>query len=315
MNRLIPYPTLAGEVSLEVREVRLDGVPLNLDMISGARRVVALHRVEREEWDEARLSVRLRTPRHELADAAWSDIACAAVLTERKTNARSVTPLSPESDGTWTGVVVMHADRHSGQARLTGHVVATVDGVPARTIGVTDRAWTVDLQARTPAQREGIKVVKADFGDPDRPHLHPYKEDPWTVEAVGDEPVVYLNTRFEGLLPLLYGEDRPAREALSAQIAADAWTALFNAAVYAADVEDGQPLWPGGWRGAVLKRMLPDVFPDLSPDDALLEIVTRRLEGDGGDLQTRVVHAAGRRARLARRLGAYVRTAHRKESS
>lgn len=315
MNRLIPYRTLAGEISLEVREVRLDGVPLNLNMISASRRVVALHQVERDGWNEARLSVRLHPPRHELADAAWSDPVCAAVLAERRTNARSVTPLSREPDGTWTGVVVMHADQHFGQARLTGQVIATVDGVAGRTIGVTERAWTVDLQARTPTRQEGIKIVTVDFGDAEHPHLHPYKDDPWTVEAVGDEPIVYLNSRFEGLLPLLNGGDRAARDVLSAQIAADAWTALFNAAVYAADMEDGQPLWPGGWHGAVLRRMLPDVFPDLSPDDALLEVVTRRLNGDGGDLQTRLVHAAGRQALLTRRLGSFVRTANRKELS
>lgn len=315
MNRLIPYPTLAGEISLEVREVRLDGVPLNLNMISAARRVVALHEVEREGWEEARLSVRLHPPRHELEDSVWSEVTCVAVLAERRTNARSVTPLSREPDGTWTGAVVLHGDRHLGQAQLSGHVIATVDGVAGRTIGTTDRAWTVDLQARTPARQHSIKIVTVDFGDAEHPHLHPYKDDPWTVEAVGEEPVVYLNSRFEGLVPLLNGGDRVARDALSAQIAADAWTALFNAAVYSADIEDGQPLWPGGWHAVVLRRMLPDVFPDLSPDDALIEVVTRRLNGDGGDLQTRLVHAAGRQAGIARRLGGFIRTTNRKEHS
>ncbi|MEV4671606.1 hypothetical protein AB0K34_08160 [Actinomadura sp. NPDC049382] len=315
MNRLIPYPTLAGEISLEVREVRLDGAPLNLNMISSSRHVVALHEVERERWDEARLSVRLHPPRHELDDAAWSDVNCVAVLAERRTNARSVTPLEKEPDGTWTGVVVMHGDHHLGQAQLSGHVIATVDGVVGRTIGVTDRAWTVDLQARTPARQQSIKVLTVDFGDAEHPHLHSYKDDPWTVEAVGEEPLVYLNSRFEGLVPLLTDGDRGARDLLAAQIAADAWTALFNAAVYAADMEDGQPLWPGGWHGAVLKRMLPDVFPDLSPDDALIEAVTRRLNGDGGDLQTRLGHAAGRQALISRRLGGFIRATNRKEHS
>lgn len=315
MNRLIPYPTLAGETSLEVREVRLDGVPLNLSMISSGRHVVALHQVEREGWEEARLSIRLHPPRHELESETWSDLACLAVLAERRTNARSVTPLRRESDGSWTGVVVLHSDHHIGQAQLTGHVVATVDGVAGRTIGSTEHPWTVDLQARTPTRQNSIKISSVDFIDPAHSHLHAYKDDPWTVEAVGDEPVVYLNTGFEGLAPLLNGGDRAVRDVLSAQIAADAWTALFNAAAYAADTEDGQPLWPGGWKGTVLKKMLPDVFPHLSPDDALMEVVARRLNGDGGDLQTRLVHAAGRQALTARRLGGFIRTIDRKENS
>lgn len=315
MNRLIPYPTLAGETSLDVREVRLDGVPLNLAMISSGRHVVALHQVEREGWEEARLAVRLQPPRHELETETWSDVTCLAVLTERRTNARSVTPLRRETDGSWSGVVVVHRDHHLGQAHLTGHVIATVGGVAGRTIGSTERSWTVDLQARTPTRQNSIKIVSVDFADAAHSHLHAYRRDPWTVEAVGDEPVVYLNTGFEGLAPLLDGGDRVVRDALSAQIAADAWTALFNAAVYAADMEDGQPLWPGGWQSSVLRRMLPDVFPDLSPDDALIEVVTRRLNGDGGDLQTRLVHAAGRQALTSRRLGGFIRTINRKENS
>lgn len=315
MNRLMPYQTLAGEVSLEVREVRLDGVPLNLAMISSGRHVVALHQVEREGWEEARLSVRLHPPLHELETETWSDVTCVAVLAERRTNARSATPLRREPDGSWTGVVILHGDHHIGQAQLSGHVVATVGGVAGRTIGYTERPWTIDMQARTPTRQNSIKISSVDFADPSHPHLHAYKGDPWAVEAVGDEPVIYLNTGFEGLAPLLNGGDRAVRDALSAQIAADAWTAMFNAAAYVADMEDGQPLWPGGWQGAVLKRMLPDVFPDLSPDDALIEVVTRRLNGDGGDLQTRLVHAAGRQALSSRRLGGFIRTINRKENS
>lgn len=316
MNRLIPYPTLAGEVSLEVREVRVDGAPLNLAMISAGRHVVALDQVERERWDEARISVRLHPPQRELKTGPWSDVTCAAVLAERRTNARTVARLRPEPDGSWTGSVVLHHDRHLGQAELTGHVLATVEGVAGRSIGATERAWTIDLQARTPTRQNAIKIVSVDFTDEAHPHLNVYRDDPWTVEAAGDEPVVYLNTAFEGLSSLLNEGDKATREVLSAQIAADAWTALFNAAVYAADVEDGQAVWPAGWRGAVLRRLLPDVFPDRSPDDALIEAVTRRLNGEGGgDLQMRLVHAAGRQARKSGRLGGYIRTMKRKETS
>lgn len=222
MKRLIPYPTLAGEISLEVRKSQLDGVELPFYMISGGHRVVALHQVERSDWEEARLTVRMRTPRYELEAGTWSDVTCVAVLAERRTHMRTVTRLAKDGEGSWAGVVVLNRDRHLGQAELTGHVVGTVDGVAGRMIGSAERPWTVDLQARTPARKNTMKIVSVNFADEENPHLHPYKTDPWTVEAAGDEPVVYLNTGFEGLVPLLNGGDRAVRDSLAAQVAADA---------------------------------------------------------------------------------------------
>jgi hypothetical protein len=316
MRRLIPYPALAGETSLEVCEARLDGIPLHLGVISTNHRVVALHQVERGEWEEARLTVRLNTPRKELESGGWSDITCVAVLAERRTRTRTVTPLRRDHDGTWTGVVVLHRDHYIGQVELSGHVVATVGEVAGRTIGSTERQWTVDLKARTPTKQSTMKIVSVDFADEGYPHLHQYKNDPWTVDAGADEPVVYLNIGFEGLVQLLNGGDRAVRDSLSAQIAADAWTALFNAATYAAETDEGEPQWPGGWKNSVLKSMLPDMFPDRSPDDALVEIVARRRSGEGGgDLQTRLLHAAGRQALTTRRLGSLIRMLNRKESA
>jgi hypothetical protein len=239
-----------------------------------------------------------------------------AVVAERRTNTRTVTSLRRNADGGWTGVVPLHRDHYLGQIELSGHVIATVDGVAGRVIGSTDRSWTVDLQARMPTRQHTMKIVALDFGDDAHPHLHLYKSDPWMVEAGSDEPVVYLNSGFEGLTQLLNSGDRAVRESVAAQIAADAWTALFNAAMNAAEMEDQQPQWPSGWRGSVLKKMLPDMFSDRSPDDALAEIVTRRLLGEGGgDLQTRLVHAAGVQARVSRRLGGFIRTINRKENA
>jgi hypothetical protein len=315
MKRLVPYPVLAGEISLEVREARLDDVALPFAMISGGQRVVALHQVERSDWDTARLAVCMHTPQQELRSGPWSDVSCLAVLSERRTNVRVASPLCEESSGVWVGDVVLHRDRHLDRAELTAVVVSVVGGVAGRMIGSADGSWLVDLRARTPARHKSVSTVWADFADDGNPHLHPFRSDPWTVEAVGDEPVLYLNRGFEGLDMLLKsnrGADRSARDAIAAQIAADVWTALFNAALYAADMEDGQLEWPGGWQESTLRRMLPDVFPDRSPDDALIEMVARRQSGDGGgDLQTRLLHAATKQARLPHNLGGFIRTLRR----
>jgi hypothetical protein len=312
MRRIVPYPVLAGEVALEVREARLDDVALPYSMISGAQRVVALHEVERSDWETARLSVRLTTPRHELETGPWSDVTCIAMLAERRTNVRTATPLREETPGAWTGEIVVHRDRHVARAELSAQVIGSVREVAGRLIGSTAEPWVVDLQARAPVRHKSIATVWADFGGESNPHLHRFRTDPWAVETVGEEPVLYLNLGFEGLEDLLQGArlaDRPARATIAAQIATDVWTALFNAATYAIEIENDRPEWPGGWRETTLKRMLPDVFPDRSPNDALAEIAERRRTGDGGgELQTRVLHAATKQAQLSRNLGAFIRT-------
>jgi hypothetical protein len=315
MRRISPFPVLVGEVSLEVREARLDDHPLPYNMLSSTQRVVALHQVERENWRTAELSVEIRAPEHELGLGPWRDIACVAVLSERRTNTRTVVPLRMQRPGEWQGEIQLHRDHHRGRAELTGQVISTVDGVPGRVIGTVQDRWTVDLQATAPARRDEIKARWLDFRDERNPQLHPFKNDPWTVEAAGDEPVLYLNRGFDGLEPLLNGDrtsDRPAREAVAAQVAVDVWMVLFNAAAYHAEADEDVPGWPGGWREATLRRMLPAVFPERSPNDALVEVVNRRRSGDGGgDLQTRLLNAAAKQARMPRYLGGLLRTINR----
>ncbi|MEV2272918.1 hypothetical protein [Nonomuraea africana] len=313
MKRLLPYPVVVGDVTLEVRSARLDDIALPYDMISTAQRVVALHRVDRKEWRTARLSVSVRAPEHEIRNGPWGEMDCLALLSERRTNTRTATRLRWEAPGEWSGDVELQYDCHVGRVELIGQLVATVEDVQGRVIATTGGAWTVDLRARTVARREEIRSRWADFGDEANPRLHQFRTDPWAVEAVGEEPILYLNSGFEGLKGLLESSrvaDRPARDALAAQIAMDVWAALLNAAVYHDDSD--APEWPGGWRESVLRRMLPDMFPEHSPDDALSEVMNRRRTGDGGgDLQTRVLHAAGKQARMPRNLGGFIRTLRR----
>jgi hypothetical protein len=315
MKRLAPYPVLVGDVVLDVRQARVDDLALNLSMISTAQRAIALHTVERAEWETARFSVRMNAPQAELTAGPWSNVVCLAVLAERRTNTRTVTRLLEDGPGTWAGEVMLNRDLHVGRAELTGQLVATVHGVGGRAIGATDEAWVIDLKERTPARDKSVKTVWADFGDERNPHLHAFRGDPWTVEAVGEEPTLYLNRAFDGLESLLRsgrGADKAARDAIASQIATDVWSSLFNAAVYTAQIDDGRVEWPGGWQEVTLRRMLPDVFPDRSADDALAEIANRRLSGDGGgDLQTRMLHAVAKQAKLPRNLGGLIRVVRR----
>lgn len=313
MKRLIPYPVVVGDVTLNVRSVTLDDVALPYDTISTTQRVVALHWVDRTEWRTARLAVNVQAPEYEIRNGPWTDMDCLALLSERRTNTRAATPLRWEAPGRWAGEIELQYDHHVGRVDLVGQLVATVEDISGRVIATTEGAWTVDLQARAAVRRDEIRSRWADFGNEAHVRLHQFRTDPWVVEAADEEPTLYLNSGFEGLKELLESgraADRPVRDALVAQIAMDVWAALFNAAVYQND--DGVPEWPGGWRESVLRRMLPDMFPEYSPDDALAEVVNRRRTGDGGsDLQTRILHAAGRQAHMPRKLGGFIRTLRR----
>jgi hypothetical protein len=301
MKQITPYPVPAGEVTMVVREVRLDDVALPYGMISESDRTVALHLLDHEDWNVARLTLQVNAPRHELDAGPWRSLAFVATASERRTNTHSAVKLMMGQPGEWAGQVELHHDDHVGRVQVSGQLVATVDDVPGRVIATVAQPWTVDLRARVATQRESIQTRWVGFADD--PELAWCKSDPWTVTTTDEAAVLNLNSGFDGLRTLLESRkaaERPMREALAAQIAVDLWTTLYNEAAHHID---GHEL-PEGWRGRVLRRMLPDLFPDHSLDDALREIGNR---GVGG-IQTRVLHAAAKQARMPRSLGGFIRS-------
>lgn len=301
MKQIAPYPVLAGELTMTVQEVRLDDVALPYSMILEQERTVGLHLVDREDWSTVRLSVHVRAPRHELDAGPWYSLAFFATASERRTNAHTAVKLMMGQPGEWTGEVDLHRDDHFGRVQLSGQLVATVDGVPGRVIATVARPWTIDFQARVVAQREAVQTRWVDFAQD--PQLAWCKGDPWAVTTTDEVAVLNLNSGFDGLRMILESTkaaERPIREGLAAQIGTTVWTVLFNEAAHHVDGRE----WPEGWRGLVLRRMLPDLFPDHSPDDALREIVSLGV----GEIQMRVMHAAAKQARLPRSLGGFIRS-------
>ncbi|MFI7125719.1 hypothetical protein ACIBQ1_08495 [Nonomuraea sp. NPDC050153] len=301
MKQIMPYPVLAGEVTMTVREVRLDDVALPYGMISEPDRTVALHLLDREDWNLVRLRLQVSAPRHELDTGPWFSLAFLVTASERRTNTHSAVKLMMGQPCEWAGEVELHRDDHFGRVQVSGQLVATVDDVPGRVIATVAQPWTVDLRARVATQRESIRTRWVDFAND--PQLTWCKTDPWAVTVTDEAAMLNLNSGFDGLRAVLESPkaaERPMREALAAQIAVDVWTVLFNEAAHHVDGHE----WPEGWRGLVLRRMLPDLFPDHSLDDALREIVNR---GVGG-IQTRVLHAAAKQARMPRSLGGFIRS-------
>ena len=313
--RIFPYRTLAGEVSFRVTAVKQDQRDLHTSVLSLDERVVALHQVERDDWRCSRITVTATLPVRELDEGPWQDVVAVAVLTEKATNARATAILARQSGagGEWTGRINVWKSAHRSQAELSVTVVATVDGVPGRIIGSSEGNWVVDLTARPPVRRREMNINEVDFVDGPDEWLRPFKDAPWLVETSGDLPTVHVNTGFEGISELLDSGGSPmekaVRDMLATQIAADVWTTVFHSAVSDLEIDaEGNPEWPGGWRDAVLRGMLSDVLPGMSPVDALTEIHARRDESSGwNELQPRISYAAGRRARVAKSLGTAIR--------
>ncbi|MFC8099985.1 hypothetical protein [Streptomyces sp. NPDC057363] len=307
MNTVFPYQVLTGEIKIEITSVKLDGRPLPLSMISRDHKAVALHEVERSGWDEARLDLRAVLPEKEIAEGPWDDVACLAVLAEPATNARTTVRLRRSDAGWWTGSLVFSRDAHLTRASLTVVVAATVDDESGRLIGTAEEPWTIELDERVPARKQELNIHETDFRNGPETWLRMFHDAPWLVETTGDMPTVHLNTGFEGLVEFLNGGGAPTEKAvrgmLAAQIAAEAWTAMFNAAVGDLECDDaGRPQWPTGWRDGVLRSMLPDVLPDLSISDALMEVHVRLTEGGWQELQPRIQYAAARRAKTPKNI-------------
>ncbi|MEV4143209.1 hypothetical protein AB0J40_06040 [Amycolatopsis sp. NPDC049691] len=321
MKPVFPYPTLFGVVDLEVEAVTMDGRDLPYAQISKAERTVALHQIGRADWDVARLQLKAALPEQELDNGPWSEIVCLATLSESATNTRSSARLTRGRNGDWQGTIELLHDRHTDRATLALAVVGEVGGVPGRLIGATESDWYVDLKAASPRRQREVDIREVDFREGPEEWLRPFKDSMWVVETAGDVPTVYLNTTgVEGLLELLKGSggspmEKLLRDTTSSQIAQDAWTAMFNAAISELDLDDdGTPILPSGWREPVLRMMLPDVLPGRQLTDALFDINDRRRSGSGWpELQTSIHYAAGKRSQVTKKLTNAVRAVHQKE--
>lgn len=322
--RVYPYPRPAGAVTARVTAVKLrgpDGTREHLDTTgySVVEQVVALGRAERTDWQTARIALAASVPTRDIETRGhWSDVTVVAVLTEGATNARTVARLVPsaESGREWTGEIELDRDDHLDRASLAVHVVATVGGVAGRIIASTEQEWLIDVTADAPLRDRQLDVSTVSFAR-GAEWLRSFRDAPWIVDTAGRMPAVRLNSDFEGLVALVEGQGSKVEsvvgEMLLAQMCADVWTAVFHTAIGDLEIEeDGTPLLPPDWRGAVLREMLPDIVPGRSVGDALREVHLRRTgEGSWADLQPRIQYAAARRAEVPKALAGTVRDIER----
>ncbi|MGW6485843.1 hypothetical protein [Streptomyces sp. NPDC055056] len=320
--KIYPYKRLNRPITVRVTSASLkltDGTfdALETSAYSTQQQAVALGIAGHDDWVSATVGLSATLPPGaNAADAPWSDVQVLAVLTDGETNMRTSVELGRDTeDGRdWSGSLDVLRDDHMGRASLAVHAVATVDGVQGRAIAETDKNWVIDTVSEEPIHGLQLDVQKASFRRSSREWLNAYADAPWVVDTSARVPTVFVNTDVEGVMGLLdssgSGVDSKVRDLVVAQMATDAWTAVFHGAIGDLEVEPGGgPVFPTDWQGEVLREMLPDVIPGVHVEEALRQ-VHRRRTGDSGwvELQTRIHYAAVRRADAAKALGYAIRS-------
>lgn len=320
MKELFPYDTLIGDVSVRIEEVLVDSHSLPARFVDRDTLEVDVQAVESERWEEAEIRVEVTGPAAELQErtADWSDISAVAVLECRYSNTRVSVILDADPDvlGRWTGAIVVDRADVFGRATVRASVVATVEGSSNRLVGQAE-AWSLSFDddlPPSPAVTGSIKVQWTSFKEPDEglEYLQRHEADAFYLHLDPDDPVVYLNSSFEGLEPLLADRrnrtrpDKALHDVTRSNIAADVWMALFNACVEAAEIDEDSklPIWPDRpWQKAVLESLLGRMYPDRSHEDALVEALEAHNEPDGAAaVQERLIPAASAQAQRPRLL-------------
>lgn len=305
---LFPYDVLAADPTLRLSTPTVDGEPaplltresrVDLSQLSG-------------HWKEARVNARVEVPVAELAQIGVRQYEVVLTLHCGPTNLRATVPLEPsggEGAGQWTGSLDLPRTLLRDRGAIYATVVGTVDGVPHRWLG-RSRDIPVDLHPpRDPEITGGqVPVIWRDFSkaeqgqSPIDPSLH--DEMSFVDLTLPEGPVIYLNTRVDGLRRLLdvrtgrSQEERAVREVALDLIATPALLAMANVALAAAspDGDGGEAQWPDiDWQRDLLQSLLPLMYPDRDADAALA--VAARAPSDAeeaADVHSRLNSAASR---------------------
>lgn len=293
MKTLFPYQVLIGDVSAAVEKVTIDGKPLSTAFIIPDFLNVAFAGIETEQWDEAEIHVIVQGPELELASESFTDVTVSLQINCRHSNTTVAVPMEPDpqAPARWLASATLERDLWFGSADLSADILATVDGIAHRKIGSSE-PWTLSFDDLPASPVNGsITVTWLDFSnDLEHPYLEQFKLAPFYLRLDPDDPSLFLNRGFEGLEALLVDRRRRPRaeqalhDSTRANIAGDAWSAMFISALDSVEVDPETqlaafPVEP--WRTVVLKTLLQRIYPDRAPLDALQDAVQARDSGEG----------------------------------
>lgn len=238
------------------------------------------------EWSRVRVEVDVQVPVESLKIVLGgrepADVAVALVeIACRATKVRRSIGLEHVADGRWQGVAELVRDSLANVVTLAPRIALAIDvdhgaagGDLASSRGeivAHGRPIALRIDRVESGLRGGLDVRWEDFRASANSWRRSHDSDVYSMDFGATEPVLWLNERHVNLKAVLHGEGRTPLDAAIKRVAIGligqgAWHQLFATAT--ADLvgggEEGVAVDPpSGWRGAVLDKLLPAMYPDL----------------------------------------------------
>jgi len=280
--RIYPYPVLNGDVTLRIGGVALDSNTVVPEFVDQERRTIGISSIGNTRWGTLTFGVRVDGPVSELAipDGPWTNVTAVVTANCGRSNTRVSVPIDaePGSPARWRGTAELDRLDWFGTITVSAIVLGTVDGIDHRLIGSAE-PWHIALDdLPRPPVGQAMTLTWENFRAPSkdgRSYLAKYADEPYFLKIDPTDPVLFLNSDFEGLVGLLGDRRRrpPAERALHDQargaIAAEAWLLLFLDAIGHVEIELGDIAWPQeDWRQNVLRTFLESMYG--AADDEML---------------------------------------------
>jgi hypothetical protein len=290
-----PVPRLFSDISIEVSAIKLDGDPLPEHNIDAASKTIMLYSSGRSTWGEAELTVRVGAPLQELRGKNLDDDSTFALvrLNCGPTNLRSGELVAIKNGSADIKLTIRH-DQVSDRARLECFIIRDTSEGFARILREGE-PWQVILSqpkihlptnrpSRPGGFREVIDIQWLDFSDPEtvNAQLNQFSHEAYYLDLQADVPTLYLNRGIEGYYELLNAEsgskiENLFRETEYKRLSLGVWLATcFESISCINKDDDGEIEAPEGWRGEILKLILPRIFPGDSLESAYQKVVALR---------------------------------------
>lgn len=299
--RLYPYSTLFGEIDFQINEPFLSRTQegrtrkLPEDFIDQQARQILLWPEAETEWNMINIPVSVKVSLSDLKNLECEpkDVSLILVAECLATQIRIPTQLSLEDDSTWTGTVELAREHFRGPTELKGILSGPTNGRKHRRLGETD-SWVIHFHEKARRFPHGALDLRwVNFTESENADLRKYANEMVYVDVRGLDPMVYLNSDFEGLPRLFADLPRPSGHRLSllesvrTGIAKSVWLVLFQASLaelaqYETEDDIGWPATP--WKTNVLKMILPHIFPNSTEDSYLLTAFESYQSGDIGGI-------------------------------
>ena len=297
MKIFFPYKTIGGDVELRIANGKLDDGDFPKNPFTPDQRLVQLYDLDKTSWRCVTLDLELIVPAEEIAalEKTGGEVTATAVAQCPATQLRQTIRLQRAAGkaAKWHGTAELDRDNYRGRVELVGLVVGTVAGRPDRYLGRSE-PWSVHFDEPAVLPLEGtLRVQWVDFKNPgEQGFLKDHFDKPSFTDLSDTVPTVYLNKcdDFAGLPAIMDDRRRPNKwdkalhDSQRVGIARSVWLAMLNTALAAVREDDdgGDPNWPAeDWKRQVLRALLPEIYPDVSPEQALAQAMIDKTSPDG----------------------------------